>query len=172
LGYQDVPEQLYPNQRMDMLDNEQKRFNLRYLGQFDWGSLEARAYHERSITSWTSGPTSASGMGRPRVVRGPKWAPCSPISGTCAAGMPMYSKSKTTGFNLKADIVLGTQDLLRVGGQYQQLHARRLVAGFRLAACGPAPSTTSTMASATDGIVCRMGSTLHSAVDELLAYAL
>jgi iron complex outermembrane receptor protein len=46
LGYQEVPEQLYPNQRMDMLDNTQKRFNLRYLGQFDWGSLEARAYHE------------------------------------------------------------------------------------------------------------------------------
>ena len=31
---------------MDMLDNEQKRFNLRYLGQFGWGALEARAYHE------------------------------------------------------------------------------------------------------------------------------
>ena len=47
IGYQEVPEQLYPNQRMDMLDNTQKRFNLRYLGQFDWGSLEARAYQEK-----------------------------------------------------------------------------------------------------------------------------
>jgi iron complex outermembrane receptor protein len=36
LGYQNMPEQLYPNQRMDMLDNEQKRINLRYLGDFDW----------------------------------------------------------------------------------------------------------------------------------------
>ncbi len=41
-----MPYQLYPNQRMDLLDNEQKRVNLRYLGQFDWGMLEARAYHE------------------------------------------------------------------------------------------------------------------------------
>jgi iron complex outermembrane receptor protein len=46
-GYQDVPYQLYPNQRMDMLDNEQKRVNLRYLGQYDWGMFEARAYHEQ-----------------------------------------------------------------------------------------------------------------------------
>ena len=30
-----------------------------------------------------------------------------------AAGMPMYSESKTTGFNLKADIQLSQQDLLR-----------------------------------------------------------
>jgi iron complex outermembrane receptor protein len=37
-GFQHIPEQLYPNQRMDMLDNEQKTFNLRYLGQYDWGS--------------------------------------------------------------------------------------------------------------------------------------
>ena len=45
-GYQDMPYQLYPNQRMDLLDNEQNRLNLRYLGQFDWGKLEARAYYE------------------------------------------------------------------------------------------------------------------------------
>ena len=45
-GYQDVPSQLYPNQRMDMLGNEQNRVNLRYLGQFDWGTAEVRAYRE------------------------------------------------------------------------------------------------------------------------------
>ena len=38
LGYQDMPEQLYPNQRMDLLDNEQKRINLRWLGDYDWGA--------------------------------------------------------------------------------------------------------------------------------------
>ena len=121
LGYQEVPEQLYPNQRMDMLDNTQKRFNLRYLGQFDWGSLEARAYHESVDHFMDFGADkrfwygSNSGTG----------APCSPIrfagnpKGTCAEGMPMYSESKTTGFNLKADVQLSQQDLLRVGGQFQ-----------------------------------------------------
>jgi iron complex outermembrane receptor protein len=120
LGYQDVPEQLYPNQRMDMLDNTQKRFSLRYLGQFDWGSLEARAYHESVDHFMDFGADKrfwyGAASGGPGAVNG---APCSPISGTCAAGMPMYSKSKTTGFNLKADVVLNERDLLRVGGQYQ-----------------------------------------------------
>ncbi len=45
-GLQDLPEQLWPNQRMDMLGNDQKRVNLRYLGDLDWGTLEARVYHE------------------------------------------------------------------------------------------------------------------------------
>lgn len=116
-----MPEQLYPNQRMDMLDNTQKRFNLRYLGQFDWGTLEARAYHESVDHFMDFGADkrfwygSKSGTG----------APCSPIrfmgdpAGTCASGMPMYTESKTTGFNLKADVQLSQQDLLRVGGQFQ-----------------------------------------------------
>ncbi|MFH0934115.1 MAG: TonB-dependent receptor plug domain-containing protein, partial [Pseudomonadota bacterium] len=38
LGLQDMPYQLYPNQRMDLLGNDQKSLNLRYLGQQDWGS--------------------------------------------------------------------------------------------------------------------------------------
>jgi iron complex outermembrane receptor protein len=46
LGYQNMPEQLYPNQRMDLLNNEQKRINLRWLSDYAWGKLETRAYHE------------------------------------------------------------------------------------------------------------------------------
>ena len=46
LGYQKMDEQLYPNQRMDLLDNEQKRINLGWLRDFEWGGLEARAYYE------------------------------------------------------------------------------------------------------------------------------
>ena len=42
-SYQDIPYELYPNQRMDMLGNTEQRVNLRYLGQLDWGTLEARA---------------------------------------------------------------------------------------------------------------------------------
>jgi len=125
LGYQEVPEQLYPNQRMDMLDNTQKRFNLRYLGQFDWGTLEARAYRETvdhymdfgaDKRFWYGNAMPPLGSGGPMAING---SPCSPISGTCAAGMPMYTESKTTGFNLKADVLLSEKDLLRVGTQYQ-----------------------------------------------------
>jgi iron complex outermembrane receptor protein len=41
-GLQDLPYQMWPNQRMDMLDNQEERLNLRYKGGFDWGSVEAR----------------------------------------------------------------------------------------------------------------------------------
>ena len=103
---------------MDMLGNEQKRVNLRYLGQFDWGMLEARAYHEdvdhfmdfgadKKYWYWSGNP-SYNG------------APCNPSTQPqCASGMPMYSASKTTGVNLKADIDLTANDLLRIGALYQ-----------------------------------------------------
>ncbi len=122
-GYQDVPYQLYPNQRMDMLDNEQKRINLRYLSHYDWGMFEARAYHEEVNHFMDFGADKRywySGMsGGANSING---TPCSPITGGmagCAAGMPMYSSSKTTGVNLKADVDLGANDLLRVGALYQ-----------------------------------------------------
>ena len=125
LGFQDMPYQLYPNQRMDMLGNTQHRVNLRYLGRFDWGSLEARAYRETVDHVMDFGPDkrywygSLSGTG---VVG----TPCAPIrymgdpAGTCAAGMPMNTEGRTTGASVKADIALGAQDLLRVGGEFQR----------------------------------------------------
>ena len=100
-GYQDVPKQLYPNQRMDMLGNEQKRVNLRYLGQFDWGQLEARAYYEDVDHYMNFGADKQLAYG------------------TAVNGMPMYSTSETTGLTLKADIDLGSDDLLRLGALYQ-----------------------------------------------------
>jgi iron complex outermembrane receptor protein len=122
LGYQDMPYQLYPNQRMDLLGNEQQRVNLRYLGTYDWGSLEARAYHEKVDHFMDFGPDkrfwygSLSGTG----------SPCSPIrfhgdpAGTCAAGMPMYSKGRTTGARVQADIDLNEDEVLRVGADLQR----------------------------------------------------
>lgn len=121
LGYQDMPEQLYPNQRMDLLDNEQKRINLRWLGEYDWGKLEARAYHERvdhfmdfgkDKRFWYGADSGGAGAINPIT--------CGAMSGTCAQGMPMYTESKTTGASLKADVALSDTDLLRLGGEYQR----------------------------------------------------
>ena len=115
-----TPEQGYPNQRMDMLDNEQQRFNLNYAGQFAWGKLDARIYHETVDHYMDFGDDRrfwyGAASGGPMAVFG---SPCSPISATCAAGMPMYTASKNTGGTLKADIDLGDKDLLRVGGLLQ-----------------------------------------------------
>ena len=126
LGMQEMPYQLYPNQRMDMLKNDQQSINLRYTGQFAWGSLQARAYQEdvdhfmdfgADKRFWYGNGTPPTGSGGPTAVFG---TPCSPMSATCAAGMPMVTEGKTTGFSVKADLPLNPQDLLRVGGEVQQ----------------------------------------------------
>jgi len=102
-GYQDVPKQLYPNQRMDMLGNEQKRVNLRYLGQFDWGTAEIRAYHEDVKHFMEFGPDKKFQY----------------TTGNTSQGMPMRSESTTTGASARFNIDLTAQDLLRVGADYQ-----------------------------------------------------
>lgn len=119
IGYQEVPEQLYPNQRMDMLDNKQKRFNLRYLGQFAWGALEMRAFHEKVDHFMDFGDDKrfwyGTATGGATALNG---TPCSPPSATCAAGMPMYTRSTTSGMNFKTDVDLDPQNLIRLGGLY------------------------------------------------------
>ena len=119
-AYQDMPEQLFPNQRMDMLGNTANRFNLRYLGQYDWGQFEARAYYETVDHLMDFGPDKrfyyGMASGGHNAVNG---MPCSPISATCAAGMPMKTDSNTSGVTVRADVNLGVNDLLRVGGLYQ-----------------------------------------------------
>jgi iron complex outermembrane receptor protein len=121
LGYQDVPEQLYPNQRMDMLGNTQRRVNLRWLGRFDWGTVEARGYREDVEHAMDFGPDrrywygTLSGAG----------VPCAPLGGapnSCAAGMPMLTDSRTEGLTLAATLALGEHDTLRLGAEL--LHYR------------------------------------------------
>lgn len=121
LGFQDMPYQNYPNQRMDLTENQQWRFNLRHLGSYDWGSLETRAYHEKVNHKMDFGDDkrfwygAASNSG----PNGSIGSPCSPISATCAAGMPMETKSQNSGLTVKADIMLSPKDLLRAGAEYQ-----------------------------------------------------
>ena len=120
LGYQDMPYQLYPNQRMDLLGNTAERANLRWIGTFGWGTLEARAYHERVEHFMDFGADKrywyAGASGGPSAVDG---AACSPAGASCAAGMPMHTQSRTTGFSARADVALGEGALVRTGGEYQ-----------------------------------------------------
>lgn len=129
IGLQDIPYELWPNQRMDMLENDQKRVNLRYQGQYDWGKLEARAYHEKvehfmdfgaDKRYWYGGSVANDviiGSGGPTVLNG---TPCAPLSPSCAAGMPMNTESKNTGFALKGDLNLSATDFLRMGAEIQR----------------------------------------------------
>lgn len=114
---------------MDMLDNDQKRLNLRYQGQYGWGRLEARAYHETvehfmdfgaDKRYWYGGSVTNDviiGSGGPTVLNG---TPCSPLGSTCAAGMPMNTESRNTGSALNGDVDLSATDLLRVGAEIQR----------------------------------------------------
>lgn len=121
LGAQDLPYQLYPNQRMDMLDNQMQRFSLRYLGETDWGSLEARAYRERVEHFMDFGADkrywygSASGGST-----APNGTPCAPLGTTCAAGMPMYTDSSTTGVSVKAEVRIQPDSVWRTGAEWQR----------------------------------------------------
>jgi len=99
-GYQHIPEQGFPNQRMDIISNTEWRQNLRYLGQFGWGSLEARAYHETVRHDMDFGDDKQFQYG-------------------IAPGMPMNSDSRNLGGVLKANIDVTKDHTVRLGGEYQ-----------------------------------------------------
>jgi len=102
LGVQDIPAQGFPNQRMDMTANDAEHVNLRYKGRFDWGGLEARVYqdHTRHKMNFLEDKAYWYSNG--------------------ATGMPMDTEGRNTGALVKADIGIGTGNLLRVGGEYQR----------------------------------------------------
>ncbi|NTU58681.1 MAG: TonB-dependent receptor [Chlorobiaceae bacterium] len=105
LAYQDVPFQLYPNQRMDMLDNKEYRINLHYNGKKSWGKLDGRIYREWVDHYMDFGTDKQLIYGSaPYVV---------------ANGMPMYTDGKTFGAKLLADIDLNKRDLVRIGAEMQ-----------------------------------------------------
>jgi len=120
LGYQHIPYENFPNQRMDMTDNKSSQVNLGYTGEYQWGVLKARAYYEETRHEMDFGEDKrfwyGSASGGNTAVDG---IPCSPIGPACAAGMPMDSEGKTTGLSLSADVLLSARDTLRVGGEYQ-----------------------------------------------------
>ncbi|TLU88545.1 MAG: TonB-dependent receptor [Chlorobium sp.] len=104
LGYQHIPCQLYPNQRMDMLDNKESSLNLHYLGKKGWGKLDARFYAENVDHYMDFGQDKQYYYGSAPVI---------------ASGMPMYTNGVTLGAALKADINLSSKDVMRVGTEMQ-----------------------------------------------------
>jgi iron complex outermembrane recepter protein len=101
VGLQNIPEQGFVNQRMDMTGNDAQQYNFKYEGKYDWGKLEAQAYHERVRHSMQFGEDKQF------------------LYGT-APGMPMDTLGKTTGLKVKGSIELSARDVLRVGTEYQR----------------------------------------------------
>ncbi|WP_428826286.1 TonB-dependent receptor plug domain-containing protein [Azonexus sp. IMCC34842] len=98
LGYQHIPYQGFPNQHMDMTDNKSTQVNLGYTGQYAWGTLESRVYHERTRHKMDFAEDKYF----------------------YTLGMPMNTEGKNTGALVKAEINLSERDLLRVGSEYQR----------------------------------------------------
>ncbi len=100
-GYQNIPYQGWPNQRMDMVENKSNQINLMYKGQFDWGSLETSLYNEKTKHKMQFGDDKQY------------------LYGT-APGMPMETEGHNTGLSLKTEIILSERDLLRIGTDLQR----------------------------------------------------
>jgi iron complex outermembrane receptor protein len=103
LGVQDIPYQGFPNQRMDMTGNDSQQINLRYVGQYQWGALEARAYNEKTRHAMQFGDDKRFWYG----------------SASNVPGMPMDTEGENTGALVKADVVLTERDVLRLGAEVQ-----------------------------------------------------
>ena len=120
MKFQDIPYQNYPNQRMDMLGNTEYRPSIDYSADLDWGRLEAGFFYQKVEHHMNFGDDKRFWYGALSGVNG---TPCSPMSATCAEGMPMYTEGDTYGLSVQAEIELSESDLLRVG---HETHIYRL----------------------------------------------
>lgn len=119
---QDIPAQHYPNQRMDMLENRQYRWQLHYQASPDWGSLEARLWQERVTHVMGFGEDRQYWYGVDSLVPGQAayTGACAPLSFTCAADMPMHTHARTHAASLRLNLALAEGRVLRLGQEYQR----------------------------------------------------
>lgn len=101
LARQHIPYEGFPNQRMDMTRNDSDQANLGYTGHYGWGTLKARVYNQATDHEMQFGDDKQY------------------LYPNGANGMPMNTSAYDTGANIKADILLAGDDVLRIGGEYQ-----------------------------------------------------
>ena len=98
-GTQRIPYQGFPNQYMDMTNNEGQFGNVSYTGKFQWGELDVNGYLQQ--TDHQMGFFSPERTG----------------------AMPMVTHGRNTGYALKVTLPIGGDDKVRLGHEY---HAFRL----------------------------------------------
>ncbi|MBF0132125.1 MAG: TonB-dependent receptor plug domain-containing protein [Magnetococcales bacterium] len=106
LGFQDIPYQDFPNQRMDMTLNENVLGNLHYTGTFGWGMFEARIYDEHTRHRMDFSEDKQFLYGTAQTILAP--------------GMPMNTDGNNLGGEIRGDITLSARDTLRVGVEGQR----------------------------------------------------
>ena len=98
LAQQNIPYQGFVNQRMDMLKNDSKQISLNYTGQYEWGTLRARAYNERTLHYMNFLAAKQTNL----------------------TGMPMNTDGNNSGLLLQGDWILSERDTVRTGIESQR----------------------------------------------------
>ncbi|HEY0292912.1 MAG TPA: TonB-dependent receptor plug domain-containing protein [Hansschlegelia sp.] len=98
VGGQYMPRQGFVNQYMDLVDNKGFHANGAYDGQFDWGTLEAKAFVNR--VRHTMGFVAPDKTG----------------------DMPMDTRSTDLGYSIDASIPRGDRDVVRIGNELNYNH--------------------------------------------------
>ncbi|WP_292841259.1 TonB-dependent siderophore receptor [Methylotenera sp.] len=96
VAHQDILYQGYPNQYMDMTDNNSDSVNANYKHQFDWGKLDASVYWQQVKHEMGFFSSEKRGM------------------------MPMKTEGKDYGYSFKLDLPISQAHLLRVGNDYHR----------------------------------------------------
>ncbi|MFH7812625.1 MULTISPECIES: TonB-dependent receptor [Acetobacter] len=97
-GQQDAPREGFANQYMDMTNNRSTYVNGKYVGDFNWGTLEARGHWQR--VAHTMNMLDDKG------------------GHSTTKGMPMNDDQRSAGYSIKATIPLARQHTLRLGSSF------------------------------------------------------
>jgi len=108
-GQQHIPFQGFPNQRMDLTNNDSIFGNIMHKGTFDWGSLESKFYFESTEHSMNMADDRQNGNPLPPTV--------------VNRFMPMETRGRNLGYKIQAEIPFNERDTLRVGNEF---HSQRL----------------------------------------------
>lgn len=117
-GQQHIPYQGFPNQRMDMTNNDSNFGNIMHKGSFDWGSLESRFYYEETSHSMDIGDdkhNTFAGKNAAGQYLG-SFAPPNDL-------MPMETRGRNLGYKIQAEIPYSERDTFRVGNEF---HSNKL----------------------------------------------
>ncbi|MGR8930361.1 MAG: TonB-dependent receptor plug domain-containing protein [Gammaproteobacteria bacterium] len=113
-GQQHVPYQRFPNQRMDLTNNDSIFGNIMHKGIFDWGILESKFYFESTMHSMDIDGDKHKGFLLPNG--GGVFSPPNDR-------MPMETRGRNLGYKIQAEIPYSERDTFRVGNEF---HSNRI----------------------------------------------
>ena len=110
-GQQHMAYQNFPNQRMDLTNNDSSFGNIMHKGTFDWGSLETRFYYESTRHSMDIADDKHNHF---LLGQGGPFAPPNDR-------MPMETSGTNLGYKIQAEIPFSERDTFRVGNEFHSI---------------------------------------------------